>query len=452
MLADLSRIGGLYTARLAEHEAALLSNRDDVDVAEVRHTRALMRLFQLANTVFLPADGRGDSLIGEELLEWLNKHDVRPTGSELAAVSSLAEPYDHNEYWTVLEAAILRGIDSVALPLLDSLAHYKAPATRERAQRVRGLVERRPRSNATGARAHPTTAHYLAAVRTWRAAVTRERADVADLMHSGDEEDHAESVLRILDLLLGEREVIVETATSWEEALAAWCTLLAPACTREDLPAAVEQVLEAFGPPDTTETDARVAVALLSGRVSEALVAMTELDLWLAAHVCDLLDRAGALEDEEVRTVRIRDYLMMRYCDLLRSDPGLWRIVLDLLSTCGDRARSIMSQVVRTAPFLPEAQAEEPVAGDDEGAPAASVVASQSTVADVLLQCKFHGLEEDGRAVCRMYAEHLMGERRFGEAVSFAMRANDVRRIARIADRLLLEYIEYGAWMLFDVR
>ena len=115
MLADLSRIGGLYTARLAEHEAALLSNRDDVDVAEVRHTRALMRLFQLANTVFLPADGRGDSLIGEELLEWLNKHDVRPTGSELAAVSSLAEPYDHNEYWTVLEAAILRDRKSTRL-------------------------------------------------------------------------------------------------------------------------------------------------------------------------------------------------------------------------------------------------------------------------------------------------------------------------------------------------
>lgn len=42
--------------------------------------RAVYHIFQLVRTLFLPKDGRGEGLLGEELLDWVNGVDPGTLG------------------------------------------------------------------------------------------------------------------------------------------------------------------------------------------------------------------------------------------------------------------------------------------------------------------------------------------------------------------------------------
>jgi nuclear pore complex protein Nup85 len=50
---------------------------------------AIYHVFQLSEILFLPQDGRGEGLLGEELLDWVN--DVDPGTSAILFDTGLAE-------------------------------------------------------------------------------------------------------------------------------------------------------------------------------------------------------------------------------------------------------------------------------------------------------------------------------------------------------------------------
>ncbi len=50
---------------------------------------AIYHVFQLAEILFLPQDGRGEGLLGEELLDWVN--DVDPGTSAILSYTGLAD-------------------------------------------------------------------------------------------------------------------------------------------------------------------------------------------------------------------------------------------------------------------------------------------------------------------------------------------------------------------------
>jgi nuclear pore complex protein Nup85 len=55
---------------------------------------AVFHIFQLAQILYLPQDGRGEGLLGEELLDWVNDVDPRqfPSISVRAFLTSLQNP------------------------------------------------------------------------------------------------------------------------------------------------------------------------------------------------------------------------------------------------------------------------------------------------------------------------------------------------------------------------
>ncbi len=47
----------------------------------------------------------------------------------------------------------------------------------------------------------------------------------------------------------------------------------------------------------------------------------------------------------------IRDSYVLNYADYLHSDPGLWRLTVDYLCTCGDMGKEMADQILLRVPL-----------------------------------------------------------------------------------------------------
>lgn len=129
-----------------------------------------------------------------------------------------------------------------------------------------------------------------------------------------------------------------------------------------------------------------------------------------------------------------------------------------------------MAQVLTNVPLLSGAVEMGPKADSMDSSVNGETTVSRdsrsSEIQDVLRVCAEQGLEHEMESICKVswccigparldpstltlihaqtYAEVLLSEKRYGEAIAFCMRARDQKRIARIADRVLAEYIQDG--------
>lgn len=196
-------------------------------------------------------------------------------------------------------------------------------------------------------------------------------------------------------------------------------------------------------PVDTTLPADSIQSSLVLGEVTRALQQANSLSTWLVAHLADLLDKIEVVDAPEPGSeqLTLRDHFVLSYADGLLADASLWRIAVDYLATCGEVGRARMRQVVRGVDL------EEPVGGEEgemevEGANGAeSEGKGVRVVDDVIGVCAKHGLDEEMVAVCKAWSEVLIGEQRYGEAVAYCVKAGDPKRIARIAERVLDEYV-----------
>lgn len=142
-------------------------------------------------------------------------------------------------------------------------------------------------------------------------------------------------------------------------------------------------------PVDSTLPSDYAQHSLLTGSVERALQQSALISSWLVAHLADLLLKVGVLEpDIDPSAVGLRDHFVLAYTDGVMADQGLWRIVVDYLSTCGVQGSARMSAVLMAVPL--EVEADGGVAG------------ASSVVEDVLRLCSENGLEAEMRSVCKV--------------------------------------------------
>ena len=123
-------------------------------------------------------------------------------------------------------------------------------------------------------------------------------------------------------------------------------------------------------PPDPTDVEDTLHAELLQGRTTHALAVAGKFDVWLSAHLADLMIPLALLEpdiDEGYDYVSlfliptnrscyrtgfsVRDTYVLTYASYLQSDPGLWRLTVDYLCTCGDVGKEMADQVLLRVPL-----------------------------------------------------------------------------------------------------
>jgi nuclear pore complex protein Nup85 len=175
----------------------------------------------------------------------------------------------------------------------------------------------------------------------------------------------------------------------------------------------INQILESM-PPDPTDLEDMIHVALFRGETMEALSHAAKLDVWLAAHWVDLMEAVDLLnprvaDEYEIpprvcpslslasrSNISVRDQYILSYADYLHSDPALWRITVAYMCSCGSIGRERADQVLLRVPI-----SFKPSSGDsgdvNTAARSGEVPAALKAVVET---CHEYGRESVRRMVC----------------------------------------------------
>lgn len=100
----------------------------------------------------------------------------------------------------------------------------------------------------------------------------------------------------------------------------------------------------------------------------------------------------------------LRQWYILAYAEYLRTDPGLWRLTVDYLCSCGDTGKEMADEVLIRVPLQlqrPSSTREDADATDEDSAKirAGDLV---GVLKDVNTSCYEHQREGARRAVCKV--------------------------------------------------
>ncbi|KZT59827.1 hypothetical protein CALCODRAFT_493066 [Calocera cornea HHB12733] len=418
----------------------------------------------LVQVLYLPESGFSGGIVGEELLDWLNTVDVRPTSEEMQEFAG-EEPWKVDGFWTYLQRLVLRGHFAMATAVLQRLMDQHPSAILSSAVRTLlvPLIESFPKpSNFT----HQT--RYEEARFRWDAEVKTTRKSFEGMLKSerGDWVDATRGVFEILD---GQQEriyaIVRDDGIGWTEAIGVWGVWVDPSMTRSDVSERVLDHILAELPMDTTNNTEVLRAALMAGDTVKVLAIAAEGSSWLVAHLVDMFQKMQFMDEQYLEGGEfgsIRSFYILDFCDHLLADPSLFEIAFDYARHSGPAGRIWLSDNVTkislglgAATAIPDAEEEAQAASHaQEGMDLDVVIGTKHDyllpgdsrqLEKLIRDCIANDLEAELQDICKVASETFARQRKYGWAVSYAIRARDMRRLRWISERLLGEYVRYGA-------
>ncbi|KAF8309271.1 hypothetical protein DL93DRAFT_2100127 [Clavulina sp. PMI_390] len=346
------------------------------------HWSAIGSTVHLLQVLFTSESGiTASTLVGEELLYWLNAQYVAPTSEEGPALDLNEKPWLDEGFWGFVVRCILRGIPKSAIYFLNKLiTQHPSRILRRLMTDLVPILQKHPRS-----REYDTEDEFVAAHRRWKEQLVKNYRRHVDELEDDDgtnvRRDQAEEgewrsgVEQICAILEGDREALFamckEQGWGWREALGVWGVWYDVRFTREALPSTLPLILKRL-PVNEANPDELVQSALgiydtqsVRGfcwkTVSsthptiphQAMQGARRWDLWFATHSVDVLDKLGELDDGEVQKVTglsLRSNLLIEYAEHLYTDPSLWRVTLEYLGACGAEGKALVAEVIMRIP------------------------------------------------------------------------------------------------------
>lgn len=290
-------------------------------------------------------------------------------------------------------------------------------------KQVYGLLERAPAHNIS-ARSDGSWEEWQSSCAMWAEAEELEK-------HRG--------ARKLLGLLSGDTQKIAEACMNWEEMLVACSlygqygatmggnlrggrTLVSNSC------ASASTVYKA---PNEVAGGALLEAAL--GYINRAFVCM-QANLpssWFSAHLCDLVIKAGQMEDKPAatwdtddRSMGMREFYLKAYARELERYRGCWRIAVDYYLDCPSHGTSLLIDLLSRVPF--------------EGP-------SDPTVEKVLLICTKKRLQMTARNICERLGAECLNQHNLGGAMSWFARAGLYKRAQGVAELALTKAEAEGA-------
>jgi nuclear pore complex protein Nup85 len=213
----------------------------------------------LAQVVYIPQDGRGDGIVSEELVDFLNTTSPWPTAERQEALTTLAAPFEKPDFWGFIYTSIMRGHLSLASTVLKTLLSHPSTVLQRLTQACLDLLSSLPRSNSP---LYAYESAFLSALRAWRNRLTallarldmdmdefQEEIEAQEQEDGTENEDESMEACAderfewqagfgaLLKILSGDVAAIVDASEDgWKSALTAWCLLVRPGLKRDDLP------------------------------------------------------------------------------------------------------------------------------------------------------------------------------------------------------------------------
>ncbi|KAI0048718.1 hypothetical protein FA95DRAFT_1594946 [Auriscalpium vulgare] len=408
---------------------------------DANHYRSLYTCLSLFVVLYLPESSLEDAPVGEELMEWLNIHFIEPTSEEGEQLSSQDNPWEDESFWPYITRAVLRGLSNSSVFFLKSLARHPSEHLQDLAEHLSPLLESHPRITHFS-----TERDFVVAFRRWKERVKSIRLELDRVPEKERRDDYADwwsHFSNIVGILEGRDEIIrsicTELGGDWKEVCAAWGVYVDHRLRRQDLPDAVGHILDLM-PPDPTDMEDMIHAALFSGQPGSALTHAAKLDVWLAAHLADLMEPMDLLDAEvdDESELSARQQHILAYADYLRSDPALWRITVDYFCSCGPIGKGRADEVLLRVPIRGS------LGPDGAREDSTDVAERLGILKEVIKTCHEYERASTHRRVCSIAARDFLREKDYGLSISYMVYAEDWRGIGRVVDAILSEYVLHG--------
>ncbi|KAI0369186.1 hypothetical protein BV20DRAFT_1044625 [Pilatotrama ljubarskyi] len=411
---------------------------------DAEHYRCLWTCFSLFSVLYLPEPGYEDAPVGDELMEWLNTHFIQPSTQEGDELSSQERPWEDPAFWPYLIRTSLRGLSKASAFFLNVLGQHPSTYLQSLAEQLSPLLTNHPRLHQFSAERD-----FAVASRRWKDKVKTLRIEL-DRVPVSERDDGFENwwdrFSDIVGILEGRGDVVkrvcTELGADWKEVCSVWGIFIDTRLRRQDLPEIVAQVLDEM-PPDPTDREDMVHSALFLGRPTQALSEAARLDIWLAAHLADLMEPIELIDpDPDDAELSLRQHYILDYAGYLHRDPALWRITVDYMYSCGEVGHGMADEVLMRVPLRLEIPKDADAAGEEAVRIRAGHLAG--VLKDVNETCFEYQREEIRRMVCRIAAQTFIKEKAFGLAISYYTSAEAWAGLGRVVDLVLEEYISQG--------
>jgi Nup85 Nucleoporin len=329
---------------------------------------------------------------------------------------------DESEFWRVLYLCVIQGRIDSAIEMLASNVHLRHQHTSAVTQLVE-LLSSIPSVSATRWNVEEFKSDFA----SWKQQLTA-------LLEAGTVLSSHSDIRTLVELLMGNRDVIAEYSESCHDMLTGYMLFAYPTATKEDISSIFEECKEHEKWSDDQREDDTIKifqtiVAMDAGAAVRIVEQVVDLPL-VMAHLIDLFRITGdvgiidrALWMQPTADVYDRTSLYERftteYALTLMDNPTLWQMAVDYLETCPKHGRSYIKVLVT------------------------SQCIDNDFVAFKLLDiCSRHGLEDEQRAICTQLGTKALKRGNYGTATYWFVRAKDVMRVSRICDDVLRQTLE----------
>ncbi|KAF8646884.1 hypothetical protein AX16_007062 [Volvariella volvacea WC 439] len=405
------------------------------------HYRSVYTCFTLFVILYLAEPGYENAPIGDELMEWLNTHWIEPSTEDGDHLSSLERPWEDENFWPYLTRSIMRGLSKASLFFLGTLSQHPSEDLQDLADALIPLIETHPRLQN-----FDVERDFVHASRRWLDKVKALRITmdrVPESERSDEFENWWDRLSDIVGILEGRSEVVkrvcFDLGADWKEVCAVWGIFVENTLRRSELTDVVLQVLDEM-PPDPTSLEDVIHVALLSDQPLQALQHAAKLDCWLSAHLADIMQPTGLIEDsvDEESGLSLRDQYVLAYAEYLHSDYTLWRLTVDYMYSCSEIGKRRADEVLLRVPLRIHEQASNK---GDKNIKTGDIV---GVLKDVNETCFQYQREAVRRTVCRIAAQSLVQDKDYALAVAYCTSAEDWTGLGRVVNQVLDEYVVSG--------
>ncbi|CAG8483931.1 10466_t:CDS:10 [Ambispora gerdemannii] len=236
----------------------------------------------------------------------------------------------------------------------------------------------------------------------------------------------------ILDILRGDDAIILNNCTTWADSLG--CLLLHhyPTTTDHTELRVVLDICFRAKPVEDERDSEKAVIKFLCQEIDQGLIQCQNVDLWLAAHLSDILSKFAKIDTiPQSKTssgapfidwlLAFRESCLLDYGELLAGHSTLWSIAFDYFKYCPKYGIDYIQQLIVKIPMDTETKIHK-----------------------VLNICKKYDLREESKTICKIVAHKFLREKRYTSSLSYFAKANDKLQIKLITHQFLNDVIDTG--------
>ncbi|KAI9317071.1 nucleoporin Nup85-like protein [Dichotomocladium elegans] len=429
-----------------------LAEKEDSKALDAEIIRSRSRIFDLCERICFSSN---ETIAVREVREWLNFHwplsgevfEIDSEDEELVLVeytdlNNRPDDDDHNNtediektkeitiHWPLIQRQLLRGNIQRVVKLLEiCLVKPMASSTQECLRRLIALIKSKPDLPITPS----STLDSQKQMTVW-AQWTRKRDLARDAFKSMEVENgdtEFKEIKELFDIVCGDTGTIANASRgSILERFVGLLVFCEPTRTTRESGTVCDILLQAVQEqeerPESTDSVTAACFYLLMRDWDNALSSYD--DFWLQTHLGHLLTTATLLEDDITIPGDEQDYeqcttpvqfIIHIYAQEIANQHDMWLEAVDYIASCTTNREYWAVQLLRKK----------------------ITMADKDALINMLELCKKQKLQNPSLLLCEALADKYDSRGDVQNAIKYYAKARDISSLDRIADRVLLEYL-----------